>query len=478
VLPARSIVVICWLLGFQATAFAQAQIAGWTVGGNLRVRFEDWDFFKAQTGDNRYGFGASLLRLSIGRQFKSQDWFFELEQPWLIGLPSNAIAPAPQGQLGFGGTYFAANPGRTAGVFLKQASVRFKGLAGDPPASIRVGRFEFGDGLEMVPDDALGSIIRDRVANRLIGNFGFTHVQRSLDGIHFSRSASDTNLTLLAARPTEGVFQVKGTRELNVEIVYGALVRTIRSLGTGQGRVFGTFYRDGRDVLKTDNRPLPLRSADHKKIDITTIGGNLVNLRQAGVGKFDFLLWGTAQFGTWGELRHRANALAAEAGYLFDKSRWKPWARAGYFRGSGSGSPFDGTHRTFFQELPTPRPFARFPIYNLMNNEDLFAQLTLNPHRKWTFRTEFHRLNLANAQDLWYVGGGAFQKQTFGYTGRPSGGQRRFADLIDLSADYQLNPKTTLTFYAAHAAGKAVLRNLFPNGPDANFTYAEVSRRF
>jgi hypothetical protein len=37
---------------------------------------------------------------------------FELEQPSLIGLPSDAIAPAPQGQLGFGATYRAANPGR------------------------------------------------------------------------------------------------------------------------------------------------------------------------------------------------------------------------------------------------------------------------------------------------------------------------------------------------------------------------------
>ena len=67
-----------------------------------------------------------------------------------------------------------------------------------------------------------------------------------------------------------------------------------------------------------------------------------------------------------------------------------------------------------------------------MNNEDVFGQLTFNPHPKWTIRSEAHSLNLVSAQDLWYIGGGAFQKQTFGYTGRPSGGQKGFADIFDV----------------------------------------------
>src|SRR5262249_56364609 len=116
------------------------------------------------------------------------------------------------------------------------------------------GRMEVGDGLELVPEGPLGALIRDRVANRLIGNFGFTHVQRSLDGIHFSRSSSNTNVTFLAARPIEGVFQVKGTKELNVDIVYGAFSKVHESFGEGEARIFATYYRDARNVLKTDNR--------------------------------------------------------------------------------------------------------------------------------------------------------------------------------------------------------------------------------
>jgi len=456
----------------------QIRVAGWTVTGNLRLRFEDWDFFKAQTGDNRYGYGASLLRVSIGRQFKGEDWLFEVAQPSLIGLPTDAIAPSPQGQLGFGGTYSAANPDRAVGIFLKQAFARFKGIRGHQTSNLRLGRFEFGDGLEMTPEGPLGMVIRDRVANRLIGNFGFTHVQRSLDGAHFSSGMSGTNFTVVAARPTEGVFQVKGMKELNVDIVYSALTKNLRPLGDGQGRIFATYYHDGRDVLKTDNRPLPVRSEDHRKINITTIGGNYVNVVDAGAGKADVLFWGAVQVGSWGELSQRSHAVAIEAGYLFDQTNLKPWIRAGYFRGSGDDDPSDRTHQTFFQELPTPRPFARFPLYNLMNNEDAFAQFTFNPHANLSVRSEAHWLNLASAKDLWYVGGGAFQKQSFGYTGRPSGGQRHFASIVDLSTDYQLNSQTTVTFYAAHADGRSVVRNLFPDGHNANLLYVELTRRF
>src|ERR1051325_6898581 len=99
-------------LCFPACTFGQAsapaaptiRVRGWTVNGSLRLRFEDWDFFKAPPADSRYGFGASVLRVALSRQFQTQDWLFELHQPTLIGLPPNAVAPEPQGQLGFGGT--------------------------------------------------------------------------------------------------------------------------------------------------------------------------------------------------------------------------------------------------------------------------------------------------------------------------------------------------------------------------------------
>ena len=74
----------------------------------------------------------------------------------------------------------------------------------------------------------------------------------------------------------------------------------------------------------------------------------------------------------------------------------------------------------------------------MMNNEDFYGTLNLRPASKLALRSEVHALRLANAADLWYSGGGAFQPQTFGYTGRPSNGSRGLANVWDISADYQV----------------------------------------
>ena len=57
--------------------------------------------------------------------------------PLLVNLPTRAIAPAPQGQLGLGASYFAASGKQDGSAILRQAFVRFKGLGGDKPSSLR-----------------------------------------------------------------------------------------------------------------------------------------------------------------------------------------------------------------------------------------------------------------------------------------------------------------------------------------------------
>jgi len=66
-----------------------------------------------------------------------------------------------------------------------------------------------------------------------------------------------TILLFFGARPTQGVFQVKGMDELNVDTYYGAYTRSVTSKqSAGELRVFALGYIDHRTlVLKTDNRP-------------------------------------------------------------------------------------------------------------------------------------------------------------------------------------------------------------------------------
>jgi len=108
------------------------------VRGSIRTRVEGWDWFQDPGYENTYVFPGTLIRLSLNQQREAFDWNLELAAPVLLNLPDNAVAPAPQGQLGLGGTYFASNHGsqNTAMVFPKQAYIRFKRLGGKEGQSL------------------------------------------------------------------------------------------------------------------------------------------------------------------------------------------------------------------------------------------------------------------------------------------------------------------------------------------------------
>ncbi len=448
---------------------------------NWRTRSEGWNWFEGPTGNSDYGLWDSLLRVGIGQTGEKFDWFLEGEQPSILGLPNDAIAAAPQGQLGLGGTYYVANNNHTnvANGFVKQAFVNFKHLG---PVGLKLGRFEFFDGLEVKPKDPLlATVIQTRIAHRLISNFGFAAVQRTFDGVQLSANSGQNNVTFFGARPTQGVFQVKGMDELDVDTYYGAYTRSVTTRqGAGALRVFALGYIDHRTlVLKTDNRPAAIRSADVGKIEIATWGADYAHVfNTTNSGKFDFLVWGVLQTGSWGNLAQRAGAFVGEAGWQPPVKVLKAWVSAGYSYGSGDGNPNDSRHGTFFQVLTTPRQYARFPFYNMMNNEDLYSTLNLRPVSKLAVRSEVHTLRLANSSDLWYLGGGVFQPKTFGYTGRPGSGNRGLANVWDLSADYQFTPSFGANLYYGHAWGKGVVAAIYPKDANGQLIFLETNFHF
>ena len=114
----------------------------------------------------------------------------------------------------------------------------------------------------------------------------------------------------------------------------------------------------------------------------------------------------------------------------------------------------------------------------MMNSEDAFASLILRPHSKITTSSEFHSIRLANANDSWYSGGGAFQPWTFGYAGRSTTGRRSLANLYDTSVDYRMNPHLTLTAYLGYMQGLAAIKQIYPTGTKGQFGYVEVLYRF
>jgi alginate export protein len=454
-----------------------------TVSASLRTRGELVDWFRppdgvAHDGAERYAFFASQLRVGARAVFPHLEVGVDVQDTRLTGLPDDATLAPPQGSLGPGAVYFLHTHSTTQGeTFLKQAflSLRQGGVAAT------AGRFDYRDGLETVPADAtLATLKRTRIAERLVGPFEFTHVTRSFDGVRLVLDRPSWNVTALGSRPTQGGFEVSANRELDVWLA--GLALTLKRLPFGppvDGRLFYLFYDDERSVTKVDNgrdaagRPAPQTGT----LAIHTIGAHALTAFDAGPGTVDLLAWGAGQGGRWGDLTHSAWAYALEGGYQLPRLPAAPWLRAGIDRSSGDGDPSDREHGTFFQLLPTARIYAQLPFYDLMNSEDVFAMLILQPHPLVTVRTDYHWLRVTSGRDLWYSGGGASNDTIFGYAGSPANGRHGLASLADLSVTLALWRQVTLAGYYGHAFGGGVVGESFA-GRDADYGFVEMTLRY
>ncbi|MGD0367343.1 MAG: hypothetical protein ABSA94_07785, partial [Acidobacteriaceae bacterium] len=238
-----------------------------------RARNDNWEWFAAPPYSDSYSYLQSLLRFSVAQRINRWDWQAELSQTWVGPLPSDSVSNVTaQGQLGLGATYYASNSNNTEPVaaFFKQGFLRYN--AGDDK-NIRLGRFEFFDGVETHPKDSTVLWLQNnRVQQRLVGNFGFSNAMRSFDGADAHYGSGSWDLTAMAGRADQGVYNMNGNPELNVDIQYLAFTR-IAAHGHIVARAFGLGYHDGRPgITKTDNRPLAVRAADHKNIRLGTYG--------------------------------------------------------------------------------------------------------------------------------------------------------------------------------------------------------------
>lgn len=467
-----SILALAFAVALPASGQSASPV---TATAYVRQRTNATQWFAATPEAEQYGHQDSLVRLGIQQRLHNFDYQLELSQSAEIDLPSDAVSSVTaQGQLGLGGTYFASNNNNQfpAAASFKTGFLRYH-FQGETSA-VRLGRFEFFDGQETTPSDkTLAWLQTNRIAQRMIGNFGFSNGQRSFDGIDGKTGGANWNLTAMAARATQGVYNMNANPELNVDLQYLAYTRTLPHTLL---RAFAIGYHDGRTgVAKTDNRALAVRQADHANIRIGSYGMDAVSAIPVGKNTVDLLFWGVLQNGQWGALQQHSGGYAVEGGYKFGGIRSQPWLRGGALRTTGDNNPNDSVHNTFFQVLPTPRVYARDPFYNMMNSKDEFIQFVDKPTAALDLRTDLHFLQLTAPGDLWYQGGGAFDNKVFGYTGRPGNNHGSFASVYDISADYAINKQLSFGLYYAHVFGKSAVGAIYPDDHDSNYGYFELT---
>src|ERR1039458_2420896 len=131
----------------------------------LRSRLYSWDWFQAGVYQNEYAYSGNLPRLNFAETRGALDLDVEIAVPFMLGLPRNAVAPAPQGALGLGANDYSANANHrfTALAFPKQLYGRYHLDPGNHQ-TIQAGRFEFNDGTELTPKNAtLAALKRDHI---------------------------------------------------------------------------------------------------------------------------------------------------------------------------------------------------------------------------------------------------------------------------------------------------------------------------
>ena len=451
----------------------------WTVSASNRLRgeFADW-FEAAPPNDNqRYDFLGNRTQFGLGVARGILTGFVQYQHTELVNVPANAT--------GVGSTYFAnTHQHFQEQGWLRQGWLQVAPTVGDWRFTLQGGRLRFLDGAETTaPDANMQWVKSQRVAERLIGPFDFTHIGRSFDGARVAADTAALNVTGFALWPTSGGFEISAGRGMDVNLAgVSATVKDHPGFDRTEARAFWIYYHDGRpsngDVVVLDNRPLAARQGDRRDLDVHTLGANVLHVEPIGRGKADALLWFAGQVGDWQSQAHGAWALAAEIGYQLPDVWAAPWLRAGFFKSSGDGDPTDHDHRTFYQLIPTARVYAFTPFYNLMNNQDTFLQLIAKPLPNVTTRTDLHWLQVSADRDILYFGGGATKQDFFGYGGTPAGGHSDVGCVTEMSVSWKPVPILELAAYYGHAFGGSVVRHGFPGRDDIDYGYVESTLSF
>ena len=148
-----------------------------------RTRVDAWQWFAAPPEANTYGYVESLLRIGVAQRIHRWDWALELAQPAVLDAPEQRRFSCHRaGSVGPGRHVLCIQHELLSGGGVSSSRAMCAMTARD--TNLRVGRFEFFDGQETKPKNpTIGWLQNNRIAHRLIGNFGFSNAQRSFDGI-------------------------------------------------------------------------------------------------------------------------------------------------------------------------------------------------------------------------------------------------------------------------------------------------------
>lgn len=436
-----------WMGAERAEAALDAQ--GVTIGGEVRERYEfrdnaDFDHNK----DDVLSFAGSRLRLHVGYEVEPDiAFFFQMQDSRLFGAETSTAS-------------------NEKNLDLHQGYLTVKNLIG--PLMMTIGRQEmaFGD-------------------QRLVGNFGWSNVGRSFDGLRlaYALDAFRVDAWAMVTKQfgpnvtADPAFSPSNRDAQEFYGIYTAVKAAFLSI-----EPYVLYLRDTGDTNEVD-------PATGKLVSPVTApaarGQNRVTggLRMDGKAAEDSIdFTGEAAYQT-GSMEARgatpksdisAYAYAVKTGYTLPVAI-KPRIGIEVDRASGDNNPNDDKFKTFENLFPTNHPFYGYMDYvGWRNMQDLRASFGLKPGKASGVNLDYHRFSLAEKSDNWYAASGKIFRTT------PSGNsETALGQEIDLAAYTMIKEKLRLEAgYSRFFPGKYVKTD-FPSASDpSDFFYLQTGVSF
>ncbi len=437
---------------------------------NIRWRQEVQDTLNpAANKTNHYSFGSARGRFGADTTWKS----LTLHGFGQAAISYNVPNDAPFGP---GSAYFSNSGNESSPRHLRVAELSLIYKQGFVTAT--VGRQGLMDGAETMSGlTRFDTIKRERLSERLIGNWDWPNVGRRYDGASASYNHNRWAVSAFGARVLQGGFDYDDAFDSRDGTAVGGISYTFKRDAWIPQSEIRTFYIQYRDSATSTI------SALGKRLWIHTVGVNWLGVYPVGPGAFDVLLWDAYQFGDYGNQHQSANAFLVEAGYGWQDATWSPWIRAGINRASGDGDASDNTHGTFFNLAPTNHKFYGYQDLNAFQNlTDLFAELRVEPTKKLKLQLTQHLFRISDVSDGWYNGSGVINNTSLGYTRRFPAGSTTISRTIGTETDLSTTwtPHKRVAFHAgvSRFVGGAAVKKLFPVQSIFNLFYFQTTIQY
>ncbi len=417
-----------------------------TLGGEIRDRYEfrqNADF--NNSAPDTLSFIGSRIRVHLGYEIAPEiSFFFQMEDSRLFGSEASTAA-------------------NSLNLDLHQGYLMIKNLVG--PASMTLGRQElvFGD-------------------SRLVGNFEWSNIARSFDGLRLAYSKESLRVDLfgMVVKKAQNFGPDPATYSLTAPAAipnddgqhFLGLYASLKASGVTI-EPYLLYLQDTQNGLATSNL-LPAATGQTRE----TLG---VRIDKKGDGNpLDFTAELAYQTGSMDahsnapKANIQAYAMALKAGYTLPAA-YSPRIGIEYDLASGDDNTGDDSAKTFENLFPTNHTQYGYMDYvGWRNMKDLRFSVSAKPEKSVKVSLDYHIFSLASTADNWYAASGAIFRTT-----PPGNAETEMGQELDLTAGMLLKEKLQLDAGYGHFSPGSYISTNFPNAKDgSDFLYLQLGVGF